>query len=73
MTTRQKSECQAECQVFELRVEGEVGVVRTEDEDLVRDFLRPLDVVRDTHAIVELKTHQVGSGFLNFCDKVSLD
>ena len=52
LTTRQKSECQAECQVFELRVEGEVGVVRTEDEDLVRDFLRPLDVVRDTHAIV---------------------
>ena len=40
--------------MFELRVKGEVWVVRTEEEDLVRDFLRPLDVVRDTHAIVRL-------------------
>jgi hypothetical protein len=61
----QKSACQEERQVFELRVEGDVGVLRKEEEEGRGrvDFLRPLDVVRDTHAMAVGVLPSVGLQF----------
>ena len=51
--------------MFELRVEGDVGVLRTEEEEGRGrvDFLRPLDVVRDTHAMAVGVLPSVGPQF----------